>query len=108
MPASPPTTPRAGSLTDECGTMTPAGRCLSEWGSFPGCPYSAGDAATIQAPTLLVKGGTTLPLFKLLSDRFADLVPDIEVASASDAPHAVHFVSPEKFNRVVLEFLDRH
>jgi non-heme chloroperoxidase len=66
------------------------------------------DARQISIPTLLVRGGGTLPLFDIVSDKFAQLVPDIEVASAEASPHAVHFVNPAKFNRIVLDFLARH
>ncbi len=71
-------------------------------------PFSFEDARQIKTPTLLVRGGNTLPLFDILSERFAELVPDIEVAGAESTPHAVHFVAPDKFNQIVLDFLQRH
>jgi hypothetical protein len=38
--------------------------------------------------------------------NFAECVPKVETAIVPDAPHAVHIVSPAKFNALVL--LDRN
>jgi pimeloyl-ACP methyl ester carboxylesterase len=70
-------------------------------------PFSFEDAASIAVPTLLVRGGGTLALYDKLAVKFAQLVPGIEVAMAPGAPHAVHFIHPEAFNRIVLDFLER-
>jgi len=71
-------------------------------------PFSFTDARRIVAPTLLVEGGASLPLFGLIADKFAECVPSIERVTVKDAPHAVHVVAPEHFSEVVLDFLDRN
>lgn len=71
-------------------------------------PFTFEDARALRVPTLLIRGGATLPLFDMLTDKFAALVPRVEVAGDPTAPHAVHFTSPERFNAMVLDFIDRH
>lgn len=71
-------------------------------------PFSYEDVARIEAPTLLLEGSVSLPALRLLCERFAQYVPDLERVLAKDAPHAAHFATPEEFNRLVLAFLDRH
>ena len=71
-------------------------------------PFSFDDARRIGVPTLLVQGGASLPLFGLIADKFAECVPSIERVTVEAAPHAVHFVAPEQFSEVVLDFLNRN
>jgi pimeloyl-ACP methyl ester carboxylesterase len=71
-------------------------------------PFSFDDARMISAPTLSVEGGASLKWLRMIAARFAALVPNAETAMAEDSPHAVHFVAPEKFNSLVLDFLSRH
>ncbi len=71
-------------------------------------PFTFDDARGLQMPTLLIRGGNSLPLFDLLSVKFEELVPDIEVQISSEANHAVQYHTPDSFNRMVLDFLYRH
>jgi pimeloyl-ACP methyl ester carboxylesterase len=71
-------------------------------------PFTFDDARKIIAPTLSVEGGASLPWLRTIAKRFATLVPNVEKTVADNAPHAVHFVAPEKFNLLVLDFLGRH
>jgi non-heme chloroperoxidase len=71
-------------------------------------PYSFDDACRIQAPTLLVQGSASLPMFGRVAEKFAECVPNLERVMVDSAPHAAHFVTPDRFNEVVLNFLGRH
>lgn len=68
-------------------------------------PFSFDDARKISAPTLLLEGSISLPAFKIIGDKFAECVPNITRAMADGAPHAAHFVTPDRFNEIVLSFL---
>ena len=70
-------------------------------------PFSFDDAKQIKAPTLLVEGSLSLPLFRPIATKFLECVPNIEHAVINGAPHAAHFVTPDRFNEVVLDFLHR-
>jgi pimeloyl-ACP methyl ester carboxylesterase len=71
-------------------------------------PFSFDDARRIQAPTLLVEGSASLPMFRPIAKKFLECVPNIERGVVDGAPHAAHFVTPDRFNDVVLQFLHRH
>lgn len=68
-------------------------------------PFSFADARKIRAPTLLLEGSASLSAFHLIGDKFAQCVPNITRATAEGAPHAAHFVTPDRFNEIVLDFL---
>jgi pimeloyl-ACP methyl ester carboxylesterase len=70
-------------------------------------PFSFDDARRIQAPTLLVEGSASLPMFGRVAAKFAECVPNIQRVMVDSAPHAAHFVTPDQFNEVVLDFLAR-
>jgi len=69
-------------------------------------PFSFDDAHRIQAPTLLIEGSASLPMFRTIAKKFQECVPNIE-RSVVDGAHASHFVTPDRFNEVVLDFLHR-
>ena len=71
-------------------------------------PFSFDDARNISAPTLLLEGSISLPAFRIIGDKFAECVPNITRAMAEGAPHAAHFVTPDQFNEIVLNFLSRN
>lgn len=71
-------------------------------------PFSYDDARRIQAPTLLIEGSASLPMFRPIAKKLLELVPNIERGVVDGAPHAAHFVTPDRFNEVVLDFLHRH
>jgi non-heme chloroperoxidase len=70
-------------------------------------PFSFDDARGIKAPTLLVQGSSSLPMFRPIATKFLECVPNIERVLVDGAPHAAHFVTPDQFNEVVLDFLRR-
>ncbi|HUF21926.1 MAG TPA: alpha/beta hydrolase [Burkholderiales bacterium] len=70
--------------------------------------FTFDDARGIGAPTLSMEGGVSLSWLRKIARKFASLVPDVETVVAENSPHAVHFVAPERFNALVLDFLGRH
>jgi pimeloyl-ACP methyl ester carboxylesterase len=63
-------------------------------------------AATLEIPTLLVRGGLTSPLVDADIERFRALVPH---AVTSTIPHAGHLVArdaPQELAHLILKFLD--
>jgi non-heme chloroperoxidase len=71
-------------------------------------PFSFDDARRIKAPTLLIEGSASLPMFRPIAAKFMECVPKIERGVVDGAPHAAHFMAPDGFNEVVLDFLHRH
>lgn len=71
-------------------------------------PFSFDDARNIKAPTLLVEGTNSLPVFALLADKLTQCVPNIERAIIEGAPHATSVMAPDQFNEAALAFLGRH
>lgn len=71
-------------------------------------PFSFDDARRIQAPTLLIEGTASLPMFRPIAKKLMECVPNIERGLVEGAPHAAHFVTPDRFNEVVLDFLTRN
>lgn len=69
------------------------------------------DAARIRAvrtPTLLVEGQLSPPLFHLLADALADLLPRVQRLQVEAASHIVHEDNPPAFASGVIAFLLRH
>jgi pimeloyl-ACP methyl ester carboxylesterase len=71
-------------------------------------PFSFDDARNIAAPTLIVEGGGSLPVFALNADKLAQCVPYIERATIAGVPHPTSVLAPDQFNEVALSFLRRH
>lgn len=66
------------------------------------------EAATIQAPTLLLTGDASPPMFLLVSRELARYLPNVEQAQICGASHLLHVMQPQAYNAAVLEFLTRH
>ena len=66
------------------------------------------EAATIQAPTLLLTGDASPPMFLLVSRELARFLPHVEHVQIRGASHLLHVMQPQAYNAVVLEFLARH
>lgn len=65
------------------------------------------EAATIQAPTLLLTGERSPPMFLLVSRELAHCLPNVEHAQIRGASHLLHITHPQAYNAVVLGFLNR-
>ncbi len=66
------------------------------------------EAATIQAPTLILTGDQSPKIFLLVSQELARCVRDAEQAVIEGAAHLLHGMKPKVFNATVLAFLTKH
>jgi hypothetical protein len=70
--------------------------------------FSCKDAQTIKTPTLLVKGELCSKFFHLIIDKLERCLPNKESAIIPDAPHLMHNVNLQAFNKTGLAFLAKH
>ncbi|MGQ9549323.1 MAG: alpha/beta fold hydrolase [Roseiflexus sp.] len=66
------------------------------------------EAATIQAPTLLLTGDESPPMFLLVSRELARCLPNVRHVQIRGVSHLLHVMQPQVYNTVVLDFLARH
>lgn len=71
-------------------------------------PLTCNDAHSIQAPTLLLRGENSPPMYTLINDELARCLPHAEQATIPAAAHVLHAQNAAAHDKVVLEFLDRH
>lgn len=67
-----------------------------------------GDAATIEAPTLILTGDQSSEMFLLASQELAHHVSHAERAQIEGASHLLHGMNPQAYNATVLAFLANH
>jgi len=72
---------------------------------FP--PLSDDEVRGVEAPTLLMCGDSSPALFRRLSDRLAELLPNAERAEIAGASHMMQEDNPVMFNETILGFLER-
>ncbi|GIW01581.1 alpha/beta fold hydrolase [Roseiflexus sp.] len=65
------------------------------------------EAATIQAPTLLLTGDASPPMFLIVSRELARILPNVEQARISGAAHLLHITHAQVYNAIVLGFLSK-
>ena len=63
------------------------------------------EAASIQAPTLMLTGDESPTMFLLVSQELARYLPNVEHAGISGASHLLHVMNPQDYNATVLAFL---
>ncbi len=76
--------------------------------SFVEVPSAAGRLDEIKAPTLVIWGDQDVTTVQGGCERLVKEVPGAEKVIFEDTAHMVNWEQPEKFNRVVLDFLQRH
>ncbi|OQW59177.1 MAG: hydrolase [Proteobacteria bacterium SG_bin9] len=69
-------------------------------------PYSLADAQSVTLPTLLIGGGRTKGMIRIVLDALAANMPDAQVAMIERASHPMFEQQPQEYARVVLEFLN--
>jgi pimeloyl-ACP methyl ester carboxylesterase len=69
---------------------------------------TAEDLQRFTAPTLVVVGGADLLSPPAMMRMFARHFPNHELVTVPEAGHAAHWEQPETWNRLVLDFLQRH
>lgn len=65
------------------------------------------EAATIQAPALLLTGDASPTMFLLVSRELAHCLPNVEQAQIRGASHLLHVTHSQEYNAIVLGFLNR-
>lgn len=68
-------------------------------------PLDPRQVVKVDVPALLANGEQSIPLFRLLSDRLEELLPQAKRTFIPAASHAMHEDNPEMFNEQVLRFL---
>ncbi|MBX6342268.1 MAG: alpha/beta hydrolase [Thermomicrobiaceae bacterium] len=66
------------------------------------------DVGRLRAPTLLVQGEVSPPMFGLITDELARALPKAERVTIPAASHAMHVQDPRSYNAAVLAFLAAH
>ena len=88
--------------------MLPNGRMLRLFFSAPRTNISCDQLGQVRAPTLIVKGDRSIPMFQLFSDAVAGCMLGSEVAVIPNTGHSMSQQNPAAFNKALLEFLDRN
>lgn len=65
------------------------------------------EATTIHAPTLLLTGDKSPPMFLLVSQELARCLPNAEQAQIHGASHLLHVTHSQEYNAIVLGFLKK-
>lgn len=73
---------------------------------FP--PIGDDDVRSVRAPALLLNGQHSPALFLRLTDRLAELLPNVERSEIPGASHAMHEQNASAVNQAIVEFLGRH
>jgi pimeloyl-ACP methyl ester carboxylesterase len=68
-------------------------------------PFSRAAAEAIKAPTLLVLGGLSPPMFGQIIDALASAIPNAQRVTIADATHTMNVIKPAAYNEAVLRFL---
>jgi pimeloyl-ACP methyl ester carboxylesterase len=71
-------------------------------------PFGCEDARHIEAPALLVTGGSSPAFFKAIDERLAGCLPSVDAVTVPGAAHAVHAQQPARFNEMLVAFLTKH
>jgi pimeloyl-ACP methyl ester carboxylesterase len=88
--------------------MLPNGRMLRLFFSAPRTNISCDQLGQVRAPTLIVKGDRSIPMFQLFSDAVAGCMPGSQVVVIPNSGHGMSQQNPAAFNKALLEFLDRN
>jgi pimeloyl-ACP methyl ester carboxylesterase len=68
-------------------------------------PFTREAAQAIKAPTLLVLGGASPPMFGQINEALASAIPNAQRVTIADATHTMNVIKPAAFNEAVVGFL---
>jgi pimeloyl-ACP methyl ester carboxylesterase len=68
-------------------------------------PFTRAAAQAIKAPTLLVLGGASPPMFGHINEALVAAIPDARRVTIPDATHTMNVIKPAAYNEAVLAFL---
>jgi pimeloyl-ACP methyl ester carboxylesterase len=70
--------------------------------------FTCDDAKKIKAPTLLLTGELSPPIFRHGVRELQRCIPEAECSVIPKSSHAMHIGNPEAYNARILSFLSRH
>ncbi len=73
---------------------------------FP--PLGCEDVKKIKVPTLLIKGDKSPEFLTAIIDELANCIEQNELKVLSNSSHGLEYENPEEFNKIVLEFIEKH
>jgi len=79
---------------------------VSEENIFP--PLACDYIKTLKTPVLLLKGDKSPELLTTMIDELATCIENNELATLPNSSHGLEFENPEEFNKIVLEFINKH
>lgn len=88
--------------------MLPNGQMLRLFFSAPRTNISCDQLGQVRAPTLIVKGDRSIPMFQLFSDAVAGCMPGSQTVVIPNSGHSMSQEKPAAFNKALLEFLERN
>jgi pimeloyl-ACP methyl ester carboxylesterase len=62
----------------------------------------------VKIPTLLLGGDKSIAFFSLMNDELYHCLANREMAVLANTAHGLEYENPSEFNKVVLNFIDRH
>ncbi|HEX3182401.1 MAG TPA: alpha/beta hydrolase [Beijerinckiaceae bacterium] len=68
-------------------------------------PFTREAAQAIKAPTLLVLGGLSPPMFGQINEALASAIPNAQRVTIADATHTMNVIKPAAYNEAVVNFL---
>jgi pimeloyl-ACP methyl ester carboxylesterase len=68
-------------------------------------PFTREAAQAINAPTLLVLGGLSPPMFGQINEALASAIPNAQRVTIADATHTMNVIKPAAYNEAVVNFL---
>ncbi len=69
---------------------------------------SCQDFKNLEIPVLLIKGERSPKNLRLIIDQLHPCIKDSELAELPNASHGLEYQNPEGFNKIVLEFINKH
>ncbi len=69
---------------------------------------SCQDFENLEIPVLLIKGERSPKNLRLIIDHLHPCIKDSELAELPNASHGLEYENPEGFNKIVLEFINKH
>jgi pimeloyl-ACP methyl ester carboxylesterase len=68
-------------------------------------PVIPAEVRKVTAPTLVIVGEHTSPILYRVTERLAELLPNVKRVAISNASHLMHEDNPDETNRAMLDFL---
>lgn len=74
----------------------------------PSPQITCADLSRIKVPTLLLKGDKSISFFSLINDELYRCLTNREKAVLTNTSHGLEYENPSEFNRIVLDFINKH